>query len=179
MKLVILSGSPRKKGRTGIASRYIAREFGAELIDLSEIVLPLYNGEASQAEEKEVQRLKKSVQEADGIILATPEYHSGMSGALKNVLDFLSNEQFAHKPVALLAVAGGGKGGINALNNMRIIGRGLYANVIPKQLVLDPHCFDYDNDGLKNDPAILVKALVEELQLYVKAYEVIKDSIAK
>ena len=59
-----------------------------------------------------------------------------MSGALKNSLDYLSSSEFIHKPVALLAVAGGGKGGINALNSMRTVARGVYANAIQNKLCL-------------------------------------------
>ena len=173
MKLVIINGSPRKQGRTGIASRFIAKQYGAELIDLSNSDIPLYNGEAEQYQLKVIQDLRTSIEEADGVILATPEYHSSMSGVLKNALDFLSSDQFTHKPVALLAVSGGGKGGINALNSMRTVGRGLYANVIPKQLVLDPHCFDYENDGLNEESALLVEALIDDLKLYATAYSVI------
>ncbi|MED1468496.1 NADPH-dependent FMN reductase [Bacillus salipaludis] len=171
MKVVIINGSPRKKGRTGIAARFIAKKYDAELLDLSEVSIPLYNGEAEQAELPEVQQLKRMVKEADAVILASPEYHSAMSGALKNALDFLSSEQFAQKPVALLAVAGGGKGGINALNNMRMVARGLYANAIPKQLVLDPHCFDYEQNTLNQESAELVDGLLKELILYTKFYQ--------
>ncbi|TDK62117.1 NAD(P)H-dependent oxidoreductase [Bacillus salipaludis] len=171
MKVVIINGSPRKKGRTRIAARFIAKKYDAELLDLSEVSIPLYNGEAEQAELPEVQQLKRMVKEADAVILASPEYHSAMSGALKNTLDFLSSEQFAQKPVALLAVAGGGKGGINALNNMRMVARGLYANAIPKQLVLDPHCFDYEQNTLNQESAELVDGLLKELILYTKFYQ--------
>ncbi|MGG1400947.1 NADPH-dependent FMN reductase [Bacillus salipaludis] len=171
MKVVIINGSPRKKGRTRIAARFIAKKYDAELLDLSEVNIPLYNGEAEQAELPEVQQLKRMVKEADALILASPEYHSAMSGALKNALDFLSSEQFAQKPVALLAVAGGGKGGINALNNMRMVARGLYANAIPKQLVLDPHCFDYEQNTLNQESAELVDGLLKELILYTKFYQ--------
>lgn len=170
MKLTIINGSPRKKGRTGIASRYIAKKYGAELIDLSKGELPLYNGEESQHHIPAVKSLREKVSASDGIILASPEYHSGMSGALKNALDFLGSEQFANKPVALLVAAGGGKGGINALGNMRIVGRGVYANVIPRQLVLDPPCFDYENDWLHEDPAKLVDQLMNELKMYANMY---------
>ncbi|BCB02848.1 NADPH-dependent FMN reductase [Bacillus sp. KH172YL63] len=175
MNILIINGSPRKNGRTGIASRFIARNHNCGLIDLSDGSLPLYTGEQDQAALASVQGLKKKVKEADAVILASPEYHSGMSGALKNALDFLSSEQFAHKPVALLACAGGGKGGINCLNNLRIVSRGVYANVIPKQLILDPHCFDYEGDGLLDEPAKMVEDLMKELKMYVKAAALIKS----
>ncbi len=173
MKLVVINGSPRKEGRTRILSRFTASAYGAELIDLSEWALPLFNGEAVQSELKDVQALRKMVGEADGILLTSPEYHSGMSGALKNALDFLSSQHFQHKPVALLAVAGGGKGGINALNNMRVVARGLYANVIPKQVVLDPICFT-EEGALTEEASKLVDDVVSELKLYIHAYQAIK-----
>ncbi|MFD2443006.1 NADPH-dependent FMN reductase [Bacillus sp. CGMCC 1.16607] len=176
MKLLIINGSPRKNGRTGIVMRSIAKMYEMESIDLSgDEAVPLYNGADEQDQLESVINLRNKVKEADGIILASPEYHSGMSGVLKNALDFLGSEHFKHKPVALLAVAGGGKGGINALNNMRTVMRGLYANTIPKQLVLDPICFDYDNDSIKEDPSKLVDSLVEELKLYSKSYLVLKE----
>jgi azobenzene reductase len=176
MKFVIINGSPRKKGRTGIASRSISRMYGIELIDLSgQNAVPLYNGEDEQDLLESVIQLRQKVKEADGILLASPEYHGGMSGLLKNALDFLGSEHLQHKPVALLAVAGGGKGGINALNNMRTVMRGLYANCIPRQIVLDPKAFDYENDSIHEDSDPNVKTLLEELQLYTKSYLVLKE----
>lgn len=168
MNIVIINGSPRKSGRTGIAARYIQRTYSTDLIDLSEGDIPLYNGEAYQAELENVAALRKKVKEADAVLLLSPEYHSSMSGTLKNALDFLGSEQFHQKPVGLLAVAGGGKGGINALNSMRTVGRGVYANVIPKQLVLDPHCFDYEKDAVNEESAKLVDALYKELVMYAE-----------
>jgi azobenzene reductase len=174
MKLVIINGSPRKEGRTGMLGRFAAGMYGAELINLSDGTLPLFNGEAVQSELKAVYALRKAVEEADGIILTSPEYHSGMSGALKNALDFLNSQYFQHKPVALLVVAGGGKGGINALNNMRVVARGLYANVIPKQAVLDPVCFT-EEGAITEEASKLVDDVVTELKLYTHAYQAIKQ----
>jgi azobenzene reductase len=170
MKLLVINGSPRKSGRTRLAAAAIVEKSGADLIDLSVLNLPLFNGEEEQETIEAVKELKAKVKEADGIILLSPEYHSGMSGALKNALDFLGSSQFAQKPVGLIAVAGGGKGGINALNNMRTVMRGVYANAIPKQLALDPICFDYENRKLLEDSEVLVNQLIEELKMYVDFY---------
>jgi azobenzene reductase len=172
MNMVVINGSPRKSGRTGIVARYIASQYGAKLIDLSEGVLPLYNGEASQDLLQSVKQLRETIQEADGVILCSPEYHNAMSGALKNALDFLESDEFEHKPVALIAVGGGGKGGINALNNMRIVMRGVYANAIPRQLVLDPSCFT--GGTLTETAAQQVEGVISELKRYMKAFELLK-----
>jgi azobenzene reductase len=172
MKMVVINGSPRKSGRTGIAARHIALQYGEALIDLSEGTLPLYNGETNQDLLQSVRDLRKMVQQADGVILCSPEYHNAMSGALKNALDFLGSDEFEHKPVALIAVGGGGKGGINALNNMRTVMRGVYANAIPRQLVLDPSCF---TDGkLTQAAAEQVDAVISELKRYMNAAKWLK-----
>ncbi|MBO9129325.1 NADPH-dependent FMN reductase [Bacillus sp. 165] len=173
MKLTIINGTPRKHGRTTIAASYIAKTYGGSLIDLSIEPLPLYNGEEQQNTLSVIKTLRKEIVEADGIVLCTPEYHNAMSGALKNALDFLGSKEFAHKPVALLAVAGGGKGGINALNNMRTVGRGVYANVIPKQLVLDGIYFQ--NGELLEEAKPMVADLINELQMYMKIYKKMKQ----
>ena len=175
MNLVIINGSARKNGRTGIACRHIQKKFGVDLIDLSLLQLPIFNGEKEQFELAEYKWLEEKVSKADGIILATPEYHNGMSGALKNALDFLGSQLFFQKPVALLAAAGGGKGGINALNNMRIVARGLYANVIPRQLIVDPDCFDYEREELLPEADGLASKMMEELKLFVKLHSMMKE----
>jgi len=167
MNLVVVNGSPRKYGRTRIVAKYIVERYGAVLFDVSEDILPLYNGEEGQMELPLVKKICQLMKEADGIIFCSPEYHNAMSGALKNALDFLGSDECADKPVALIAVAGGGKGGINALNNMRTVMRGLYANAIPRQLVLDPSAFQ--EGRLTMAAAEQVAVLLFELRRYMKA----------
>lgn len=176
MKTLVINGSPRKTGRTRMAASFIAKKHHADLFDLSTREVPLFNGEEGQSELKDVKELKELVSDSDSVILLSPEYHNAMSGALKNALDFLSSEQFAHKPVGLIAIAGGGKGGINALNNMRTVMRGVYANTIAKQLILDPHCFDYEKKEILEDPALLIDQLVEELAIYSEALKKINHN---
>lgn len=170
MNLVVINGTPRKTGRTGIVARRIAEKFEAELIDLSTGNLPLFNGEEEQNELDSVKHLKNTVENADGIVLCTPEYHNGMSGSLKNALDFLGSRQFKYKPVGLIAVAGGGKGGINALNNMRVVARGVYANVIPRQLVIDKDHIDVEQLVLSEESNESVQNLMDELIMFTKVY---------
>ncbi|MBM6601586.1 NADPH-dependent FMN reductase [Priestia megaterium] len=123
MNILIMNGSPRETGRTTQMTRELHKSYQSSFLDLSQLSLPIFTGEPHQYETEEVQELIEKIEKADGILLATPEYHGAMSGALKNAFDFLNSAYFAHKPVALLAVSGGGKGGINALNNLRTVTR--------------------------------------------------------
>lgn len=167
MNVLIINGGMPKGGRTEQITRYIAYTYEFDYIDINSSGLPIMTGDPTQFQMQQVVAFKDKVREADGVILISPEYYAGMTGALKNALDFLTSDQLAHKPVALLATAGGGKGGINCLNNMRTVMRSFYANIIPKQLVLDPHCFT-DDGGLWDEPKRMVSDMVMELRMYVE-----------
>ncbi|PGS52557.1 NADPH-dependent FMN reductase [Bacillus sp. AFS041924] len=168
MKIIMINGSPRTEGRTGKLTSIISKKYNVKTVDLSELILPIYNGQEEQNEIVNIQKLRSHLENADAIIVATPEYHGGMSGALKNAFDFLGSKHFKDKPVALLAVSGGGKGGINALNNMRIVLRALYANVLSKQVVIDPSDFISEGTGLVENTSYLVDGLIQELKLYTE-----------
>lgn len=118
------------------------KEISVLSFDVNFHELPLFKGDKNDLEHPEVKRLIDYSTKADAFFICSPEYHNGMSGALKNALDFLGGSHFKHKPAALASVGGGGKGGINALNNMRTVMRGLYALVLPDQFCADPTCFD-------------------------------------
>ncbi|MCJ8005872.1 NADPH-dependent FMN reductase [Lederbergia wuyishanensis] len=167
-RILVINGGMPKGGRTKILTSFIVRKYDFQYVDISESNLPLLTGEEEQWKLPSVINFKEKVRLSSGIILISPEYHGGMTGALKNTLDFLTSEELEYKPVALVATAGGGKGGINCLNNMRTVMRGFYANVIPKQIVLDPECFNYDDATLWDESAQLVDDMVQELQMFIK-----------
>ncbi|MGE6630800.1 NADPH-dependent FMN reductase [Bacillus sp. NPDC077027] len=168
MNLLVINGTPRKTGRTRVAARYIANTYEGIFFDLSKTVLPIYNGEEEQAMLPKIVSLRKEVAHCDAIVILSPEYHGAMSGALKNAFDFLNSTHFNQKPCAIIAAAGGGKGGINALNNMRTVIRSLYGNVIPRQLVLDPVDIDMEHQTLSEQAQIRAKELIDDLVRYVK-----------
>ncbi|AUO14217.1 NADPH-dependent FMN reductase [Priestia megaterium] len=175
MNILIMNGSPRETGRTTQVTRELHKSYQSSFLDLSQLSLPIFTGEPHQYETEEVQELIEKIEKADGILLATPEYHGAMSGALKNAFDFLNSAYFAHKPVALLAVSGGGKGGINALNNLRTVTRALYANVLSKQLVLDPADI-VEKGTLRKNAADGIHELVNELTLYTQVSKQILEA---
>ena len=58
-----------------------------------------------------VQRLRAQVAQADGILIATPEYNQSIPGVLKNAIDWLSrplpDEVLVGKPVAVVGASAG------------------------------------------------------------------------
>lgn len=178
MNIVVVNGTPRSFGRTRILSKQLVEVFNFSLIDLSVEEMPLYNGNPEQKEYDVVKSVREKLINADGIVLCTPEYNNAMSGALKNMIELLGSEPFKKKPISLLAVAGGGKGGINALNNMRTVIRGVYGNALPKQLVLDPIDFNDNEAFIKEEPFNKVVEVLEELKEYVQKDILYKEFIA-
>lgn len=55
---------------------------------------------------------------ADGIVVASPEYNGSFSGALKNAMDYFYKEYFK-KPMAVMTVSTGKRGGINASHDLQ------------------------------------------------------------
>jgi chromate reductase, NAD(P)H dehydrogenase (quinone) len=65
--------------------------------------LPLFNPDLESAPPAPVLALRRGVATADALLIASPEYAHGLSGTLKNALDWLvSFEPFVAKPVAVI-----------------------------------------------------------------------------
>lgn len=91
---------------------------GAKLVVRTIHGIPLYNGdeEESAGIPASVSDLGRAIADADGLLLATPEYNNSIPGAFKNAIDWLSRIEdeakpvFAGKSVALIGASPGGFG---------------------------------------------------------------------
>ncbi len=113
-----------------------AAEFDAEttLLELREFDLVFYGSVPEDEYPPDVLRLRQAIKNSQGIILATPEYHGSLTGALKNMLDLMRIEDFETKIVGLVGVAGGHIGAINSLNTMKTICRNLHCWILPQEV---------------------------------------------
>ncbi|MGB8700388.1 MAG: NADPH-dependent FMN reductase, partial [Thermosynechococcaceae cyanobacterium] len=127
--------------------------FGArvELLDLQEMQLPFCNGADDYPNHPDVARLQAAVAGADGVILATPEYHGSVSGVLKNALDLLSFEHLAGKVTAAISILGG-QSNSNALTDLRVITRWVPAWMSPEQVAIGQAWKVFDGEGRLTDP---------------------------
>jgi chromate reductase len=90
-RLLGLSGSLRKGSYNSAIlvalAEIVAEEATLDLFPLNDV--PLYDAD-TETPPSVIGRLRAAVASADGIVIASPEYNAGMSGVLKNTLDWIS-----------------------------------------------------------------------------------------
>jgi NAD(P)H-dependent FMN reductase len=107
MKIIAISGSLRAASlNTSVlhAARILAP--GGVDIELFEGMgdLPFFNSDLEEERlPPEVARFRTVIGTADGLLISSPEYARGVSGLMKNALDWLvGSHEFPNKPVALI-----------------------------------------------------------------------------
>jgi chromate reductase, NAD(P)H dehydrogenase (quinone) len=110
-----------------------------------------------------VAAFRQAIQEADGVLICTPEYAHGVPGSLKNAIDWtVSSNEFSHKPVALITASTDGRYGHQALlETLRV----LEAEEIDQLQLLIPFVrTKVGTGGAINDEATLtaVKSLIND-----------------
>ncbi|MEO1295803.1 MAG: NADPH-dependent FMN reductase [Cyanobacteria bacterium J06636_16] len=171
VRLVGIAGSLREGAYSHQAlaiTAQKAQDLGADvtLLDLREMDLPFCDGSDGYADHPDVKMLRQTVKAADGLILATPEYHGSISGVLKNALDLMSFEELSGKVVGAISVLGG-QSNSNALNDLRTIARWVHAWVIPEQVAIGQAWKAFSEDGKLLDEKLgqrldkFVESLVE------------------
>lgn len=118
-KLLGISGATRKASTNAMLLAEAARLFGECDYTAADIHMPIYDGddEAANGVPAAAQKLAAQIAEADAVIISTPEYNKGPSGALKNALDWVSRVEgspWTGKPVAVMSAASGRAGGERA-----------------------------------------------------------------
>src|ERR1700730_16157830 len=124
IKFVAFCGSLRKASFNRMAlNAFIERLPAGTSAQTIEIDWPLYNADIqAQGFPDKVQAAQKAMVAADGLVLVSPEYNYGISGVLKNAIDWLSRttpQPFAAKPIALFGASGGLLGTARAQYQLR------------------------------------------------------------
>jgi NAD(P)H-dependent FMN reductase len=119
-KVIAISGSTRQNSVNHSLIKAIA-DLSAPSLDItifdSIANLPQFNPDDDGYNVAiEVDDFRQQLNNADGIIICTPEYAHGVPGALKNAIDWtISSSQFPHKPTMLITASTGGHYGHKAL----------------------------------------------------------------
>lgn len=141
-----------------------ARAAGAEVtvVDLRELALPLFDQDLEDVSglPDGAKRFKALLREADGLLIASPEYNSSITAALKNAIDWASRAEtddepplvaFKGKVAALLAASPGALGGLRGLVTVRSILGNLGVLVLPDQVAIPTAHEAFDDTGKLKD----------------------------
>ena len=136
------------------AAAELAPSNGIELIEHDPSPLPFYDADLEAAGDPEpVAKLRSAVREADGLLLATPEYNRGTSAVLKNALDWLSRPALASvlrwKPVAIMGASSGRGGTRRAQQQLREALLFPGAHVLDEPEVAVPLAWEHFNADLE------------------------------
>jgi chromate reductase, NAD(P)H dehydrogenase (quinone) len=117
--------------------------------------LPLFDPDDKSIPEP-VADFQKAIREADGIVIATPEYNYSIPGFLKNAIDWASRppstSPLRGKPAAVVSASIGISGGMRAQYHLRQIL--VYTNtpVLAQPEVIIPRCHErFDGSGHLSD----------------------------
>lgn len=155
VRFVGIAGSLRPDSYSQQALHLVAKRLNAlgaevEILDLRTMNLPFCDGSDEYPAYPDVDRLRQAFKRADGMILATPEYHGSVSGVIKNALDLMSFEHLDGKVAGLISVLGG-QSNSNALNDLRTIMRWVHAWVIPDQIAIGQAWQAFESTGELRD----------------------------
>ena len=127
MKIAVFVGSLREKSSNLALAKILEAVapagVGFEYVDIRQ---PLYSEDIEAVGIPEsVQALKKTIEEADGVLFVTPEYNRSVPGVLKNAIDWSSRPygqtSFYNKPVGVVGASVGPVGTAVAQAELRHI----------------------------------------------------------
>ena len=146
VKILGVSSSMGENAASTRALRHVletAQSHGAQtrLIDLREADLPMYRP-GPPPDLSVLYEINQDVNWADAFVLATPDYHGSMSGAMKNFLDYHWRE-FAGKLFGYICASN--EKGLTAMEQMRIAVRQCYGWSLPYGIAIHAQ-EDFDED---------------------------------
>jgi len=167
-----ISGSLRRESlntRALAAAREEAPE-GVRIEPFDLAPIPLYDEDVrQQGLPDSVQALRRGIAEADGLLIATPEYNYSIPGVLKNAIDWASrppDQPFNGKPIAIMGASPGRFGTARSQYHLRQVFVALNGLVLNKPEVMMAganNLFDDDGRLTDDDTRGFVRKLVEAL----------------
>jgi chromate reductase len=164
--LLGISGSLRRQSYCTAVLRTLADAVAPQLaLSLFPLAgVPLYNEDEDGARSPlEVTRLRDAIRGAMGLVVISPEYNHGMSGVLKNALDWASRPSsgspLAGKPTLVMTAATSALGGVRAQAQLRETFAAAHARVTAGRQVVIGNVASKLTDGRLTDQATIGFAL--------------------
>jgi len=178
LRLLGLSGSLRRASNSTAVLRGLQDALApkAALDIFSLHGLPLYNEDDDGEHAPEwVRALRSAIETSDGVIMVSPEYNHGMSGVLKNSLDWASRPYgrsvLRSKPVLTMTTSPAFTGGVRAQQQMNETLASIPARPVLRAQIVIGGVHEKVSDGRIVDEATLRFALagVDDLLEEIRA----------
>ncbi|MCV0372895.1 MAG: NAD(P)H-dependent oxidoreductase [Nitrosarchaeum sp.] len=109
MKVVVVSGSPRKNSNTQLIMKYVVeytkiKNVDVEFINISEGQIECYKG-PDENYNKATKNAANALMDADVWLIGTPIYNSFFSSALKNLFEYVNYKKTVGKVAGMVIVA--------------------------------------------------------------------------
>jgi FMN reductase len=132
LKILAVVGSMNEKSVTRFVINHVSGELTAagssvDIVDFQKEPLALFNPDTAY-NSPIFSALKARVEQADVILLGTPDYHGSISSAMKNFLDHFWRE-FAGK--LFVTVVASHEKGLTVTDQLRTVARQCYAWTLP------------------------------------------------
>ncbi len=179
-KILLISGSAQHESLNerflAVFERLIGANPGFEpkTIRLRTLDLPLFLGyETSRGQA--VEKWRAAVEEADGFVLATPEYDHALPAVLKNAFEHLDGSNgLENKPVLLFGASTGQFGTLQAQHSIYPILRTYKAWLLPHELFIPRGDKIIDGDERVTDEKVNQR-ITELTTLFLRSVEVLRQ----
>ena len=164
MRILGISGSIRR----GSHNRRLLRAAGEMLPPGVEFVeweglagLPIFDEDLEDTPPEPVRDFLEAVEEADAVLIATPEYNASVPGGLKNALDWASrpfpDNVLRNKPSAVIGASTGLFGAVWAQAEVRKALKASGAHVLESELPVGMAYGAFNNNDTLADPELTAR----------------------
>jgi chromate reductase len=162
VRILGISGSLRRESHNTRLLEAVAALLpaGVELEIYRQLAeIPPFNEDEEHEPPAAVVALKAAIAQADGVLVATPEYNASLPGALKNAIDWVSRPfattPLKGKPVAVIGASTSLFGAVWAQAEMRKVLATIGARVVDQELPIPQAEEALGENGLPLEPAAL------------------------
>lgn len=184
--IVAIGGTARANSTTEQALRFTlaaAAAVGAQTAIVSgvDLELPIYIPGELQRTPKAV-RLVAELQRADGIVIGSPGYHGGISGLVKNALDYAEdlrgerNCYFDNRAVGCIATGSGWQAAVATMRALRDVVHALRGWNTPIGVAINTAEFPFEDGRCKSERLNL---LMEEMARQIVHFARMRHAVVR
>ena len=184
LKLIAIVGTNSKRSTNRQLLQYMQKHFAdkaeIELVEIKDI--PVFNKPADKQIPTEILEIVAKIEEADGVIIGTPEYDHSIPAVLMSTLAWLSYGVYPllNKPIMITGASYGTLGSSRAQLQLRQILNSpeIKASVLPDEFLLSHSLQAFNNNGDLVDLDVIQKmdAIFDDYRIFVKITEKLRNA---